>query len=219
MGLIDRTVLRWLTCPAWLRVCRTTTLRRFVPPCRPPMPSPRCARRWRLDWTRPADPPRVRMSLAQGEFLLMPSEFGADVGVKVLTIVPDNTARNIPGSRACTSCSTPKRVRRLRCWTDRDDWPAHGRGVAWPRCATGAGRRAPAAGGGLRRRHPGVQSPAHPVRGGGRKRAVGDVVVAVRRPHDARSARHRRVRLDVPAAPWSGSGPPKPTGRWPKPIW
>jgi ornithine cyclodeaminase len=28
------------------------------------------------------DPPRVRMPLTQGEFLLMPSEFGADVGVR-----------------------------------------------------------------------------------------------------------------------------------------
>jgi len=43
-----------------------------------------------------ADPPRIGLPLTHGEFLLMPSEFGADVGVKVLTIVPDNAARNIP---------------------------------------------------------------------------------------------------------------------------
>jgi ornithine cyclodeaminase/alanine dehydrogenase-like protein (mu-crystallin family) len=42
------------------------------------------------------DQPRTRMPLTHGEFLLMPAEFGAHVGAKVLTIVPGNTARNIP---------------------------------------------------------------------------------------------------------------------------
>jgi ornithine cyclodeaminase/alanine dehydrogenase-like protein (mu-crystallin family) len=43
-----------------------------------------------------ADQPRISIQLTHGEFLLMPSEFGVGVGIKVLTIVPDNAARNVP---------------------------------------------------------------------------------------------------------------------------
>ena len=125
-----------------------------------------------------ADPPRVRMPLSHGEFLLMPSEFGADVGVKVLTIVPGNTARNIPRDPGVVH-SVQRRNGYADCAVgrNRDDRPAHRRGVACRGARPCAGRRAPAAGGRLRRRHPGEQSPAHIVCGGGRqacRRRCGD---------------------------------------------
>ena len=74
----------------------STIARRFVRPCRPRTPSRRCARRSRRDWIRPPDSRASAMPLSHGEFFMMPSEFGADAGVKVLTIVPGNPARNIP---------------------------------------------------------------------------------------------------------------------------
>ncbi len=42
------------------------------------------------------DPPRVRVGLSHGQFLLMPSEAPTAAGVKVLTIAPDNPARGLP---------------------------------------------------------------------------------------------------------------------------
>ncbi len=47
-----------------------------------------------------ADPPRVPVGLAHGEFLLMPSETGASAGVKVATVAPDNPARGLPRVQA-----------------------------------------------------------------------------------------------------------------------
>ena len=43
-----------------------------------------------------ADPPRVRVGLDGGEFLLMPSEAAAAAGVKVVTVAPGNRARGLP---------------------------------------------------------------------------------------------------------------------------
>jgi ornithine cyclodeaminase/alanine dehydrogenase-like protein (mu-crystallin family) len=47
-----------------------------------------------------ADPPRVSIRLTQGEFLLMPSEALAEVGVKVVTIAPDNPTHGLPRIQA-----------------------------------------------------------------------------------------------------------------------
>ena len=47
-----------------------------------------------------ADPPRVPVGLAHGEFLLMPSETGASAGVKVATVAPGNPARGLPRVQA-----------------------------------------------------------------------------------------------------------------------
>jgi ornithine cyclodeaminase/alanine dehydrogenase-like protein (mu-crystallin family) len=43
-----------------------------------------------------ADPPRVAFGLSHGEFLLMPSEVPAAAGVKVVTVAPENPARDLP---------------------------------------------------------------------------------------------------------------------------
>jgi ornithine cyclodeaminase len=47
-----------------------------------------------------ADPPRVPVGLAHGQFLLMPSETGATAGVKVATVAPGNPARGLPRVQA-----------------------------------------------------------------------------------------------------------------------
>ncbi|MBM7805228.1 ornithine cyclodeaminase [Geodermatophilus bullaregiensis] len=47
-----------------------------------------------------ADPPRVPVGLAHGQFLLMPSEVPAAAGVKVVTVAPDNPARGLPRIQA-----------------------------------------------------------------------------------------------------------------------
>jgi ornithine cyclodeaminase len=46
------------------------------------------------------DPPRVRVPLARGEFLLMPSQAASAAGVKVVTVAPGNTARGLPRIQA-----------------------------------------------------------------------------------------------------------------------
>jgi len=46
------------------------------------------------------DPPRVSVGLAQGEFLLMPSQTPAGAGVKVVTIAPANPSRGLPRIQA-----------------------------------------------------------------------------------------------------------------------
>ena len=46
------------------------------------------------------DPPRVSVGLAQGEFLLMPSQTPAGAGVKVVTIAPANPGRGLPRIQA-----------------------------------------------------------------------------------------------------------------------
>lgn len=43
-----------------------------------------------------ADPPRVGVDLVHGQFLLMPSEVVTAVGVKVVTVAPDNPGRGLP---------------------------------------------------------------------------------------------------------------------------
>ncbi|HYJ75570.1 MAG TPA: hypothetical protein VEV65_08215 [Kineosporiaceae bacterium] len=47
-----------------------------------------------------ADPRRVRVGLAHGEFLLMPSEAASAAGVKVVTVAPGNAARGLPRIQA-----------------------------------------------------------------------------------------------------------------------
>jgi ornithine cyclodeaminase/alanine dehydrogenase-like protein (mu-crystallin family) len=47
-----------------------------------------------------ADPPRLPVGLAHGQFLLMPSETAAAAGVKVATVAPDNPARGLPRIQA-----------------------------------------------------------------------------------------------------------------------
>lgn len=42
------------------------------------------------------DPPRTSVALANGEFLLMPSETAAAAGVKVVTVAPANPSRGLP---------------------------------------------------------------------------------------------------------------------------
>lgn len=69
------------------------TVRRLVPP--------RAAVRALQDALRGGfrpdqDAPRVATPLAHGEFLLMPSEAAPDAGVKILTVAPDNPARDLP---------------------------------------------------------------------------------------------------------------------------
>jgi len=46
------------------------------------------------------DPARVTVPLAHGQFLLMPSEAEAAVGIKVVTIAPDNPDRGLPRIQA-----------------------------------------------------------------------------------------------------------------------
>jgi ornithine cyclodeaminase len=46
------------------------------------------------------DPPRVSVGLAQGEFLLMPSQTPAAAGVKVVTIAPANPSHGLPRIQA-----------------------------------------------------------------------------------------------------------------------
>jgi ornithine cyclodeaminase/alanine dehydrogenase-like protein (mu-crystallin family) len=43
-----------------------------------------------------ADPPRTSASFGHGEVLLMPARVGDAVGVKVITVTPDNPARGLP---------------------------------------------------------------------------------------------------------------------------
>lgn len=43
-----------------------------------------------------ADHQRISNKLSSGEFLLMPSEAGENAGIKVLSVAPDNPARNLP---------------------------------------------------------------------------------------------------------------------------
>jgi ornithine cyclodeaminase/alanine dehydrogenase-like protein (mu-crystallin family) len=64
-----------------------------------------------------ADPPRLPVGLAHGQFLLMPSETAAAAGVKVATVAPDNPARGLPGSRPPTCCSTGRPWPCARCST------------------------------------------------------------------------------------------------------
>ena len=47
-----------------------------------------------------ADPPRVPIALAHGQFLLMPSQTAGAAGVKVVTVAPDNPARDLPRIQA-----------------------------------------------------------------------------------------------------------------------
>ncbi len=47
-----------------------------------------------------ADPPRAAVELSHGQFLLMPSETPAAVGVKVATVAPDNPDRGLPRIQA-----------------------------------------------------------------------------------------------------------------------
>jgi ornithine cyclodeaminase len=47
-----------------------------------------------------ADPARVSVDLANGQFLLMPSESAAAAGVKVVTVAPGNRARGLPRIQA-----------------------------------------------------------------------------------------------------------------------
>ncbi|WNV77202.1 ornithine cyclodeaminase family protein [Geodermatophilus sp. DSM 44513] len=47
-----------------------------------------------------ADPPRVRVDLSGGQFLLMPAETPAGAGVKVATVAPGNPARGLPRIQA-----------------------------------------------------------------------------------------------------------------------
>ena len=54
-----------------------------------------------LSGVEPAtDPPRVSVGLAQGEFLLMPSETPAGAGVKIVTIAPSNPGHGLPRIQA-----------------------------------------------------------------------------------------------------------------------
>ena len=146
------------------------------------------------------DPPRVRMPLTQGEFLLMPSEFGADAGVKVITIVPGNAARNIPviqGLYILLDAETGTPTALLD-------------GIEMTGLRTAAVSLAAVRDRLLAGQHPlrvvvfgaGIQACSHlralfAVVDG--KRAVGDVVVAVRSPHDVKV--HDIVEsADVPAA-------------------
>ena len=151
------------------------------------------------------------MPLTEGEFLLMPSEFGADVGVKVLTIVPDNTARNIPviqGLYILFDAQTGTPTALLD-------------GIEMTGLRTAAASLAAVRDRVLAGEHPlrvvvfgaGIQACSHlrtlfAVVDG--KRAVGDVVVAVRRPHDVK-VRDIVESADVPAAV-VGSGPPSRPG-------
>jgi ornithine cyclodeaminase len=48
-----------------------------------------------------ADPPRAIAELSAGQLLLMPSESRTAAGVKVVTVAPDNPARNLPRVQAC----------------------------------------------------------------------------------------------------------------------
>jgi ornithine cyclodeaminase len=147
-----------------------------------------------------ADPARVRMPLTQGEFLLMPSEFGANVGVKVLTIVPGNTARNIPviqGLYILFDAETGTPTALLD-------------GIEMTGLRTAAVSLAAVRDRVLADEHPlrvvvfgaGIQACSHlrtlfAVVDG--KRAVGDVVVAVRRPRDVK-VQDLVESADVPAA-------------------
>jgi ornithine cyclodeaminase len=47
-----------------------------------------------------ADPPRVSVGLAKGEFLLMPSQAPATAGVKIVTIAPANPSHGLPRIQA-----------------------------------------------------------------------------------------------------------------------
>jgi ornithine cyclodeaminase/alanine dehydrogenase-like protein (mu-crystallin family) len=47
-----------------------------------------------------ADPSRVSVGLSHGEFLLMPSEAPGAAGVKVVTVAPENPARDLPRIQA-----------------------------------------------------------------------------------------------------------------------
>ncbi|QWZ07734.1 ornithine cyclodeaminase family protein [Nocardioides panacis] len=47
-----------------------------------------------------ADPARVPVALARGQFLLMPSEAPTGAGVKVVTVAPGNPARDLPRIQA-----------------------------------------------------------------------------------------------------------------------
>ncbi len=47
-----------------------------------------------------ADPPRLPVDLTRGQFLLMPSETDAGVGVKVVTVAPGNAAHGLPRIQA-----------------------------------------------------------------------------------------------------------------------
>ena len=64
-----------------------------------------------------ADPARLGVGLAHGEFLLMPSQTAAAAGVKVVTVAPENPSRGLPGSRPSTSSSTATRSSCARCST------------------------------------------------------------------------------------------------------
>ena len=199
MGFTVRTVLRRLRArpAAGLPYYDAEAIRAALPPA-DAVAALRSALAAGLDPT--ADPPRVRMPLTQGEFLLMPSEFGADVGVKVLTIVPDNTARNIPviqGLYLLFDAETGTPTALLD-------------GIEMTGLRTAAVSLAAVRDRVLAGEHPlrvvvfgaGIQACSHlrtlfaVVEG---KRAVGDVVVAVRRPHDVK-VRDIVESADVPAA-------------------
>jgi ornithine cyclodeaminase len=46
------------------------------------------------------DPARVSVDLTKGQFLLMPAQTSAAVGVKVVTVAPDNPKRGLPRIQA-----------------------------------------------------------------------------------------------------------------------
>ncbi|MCU1569938.1 MAG: Ornithine cyclodeaminase/mu-crystallin [Naasia sp.] len=47
-----------------------------------------------------SDIPRIAADTSTGQFLLMPSEVGAQAGVKVVTVAPENSARGLPRIQA-----------------------------------------------------------------------------------------------------------------------
>ena len=146
-----------------------------------------------------AGQPRTAMPLTHGEFLMMPAEFDAHAGVKVLTLVPHNPERNLPRIQGLyilfdAQTGTPTAVLdgseltavrtaavSLAAVLDRllaDQDPM--RVVVF-----GAGTQA--------RSH--LRTLFAVIEG---RRSVADVVVAVRRPHDATAA-HVADGLDVPS--------------------
>ena len=164
-----------------------------------------------------AGQPRTAMQLTHGEFLMMPAEFGAHAGVKVLTVAPHNPERNLPRVQGVyvlfdAETGTPTAL------LDGSELTA----VRTPAVSLAAVRDRL-----LADQNPmrvvvfgaGTQARSHlrtlfaVIEG---RRSLADLVVAVRRPQDETAARL----ADGPtcAAPSSGSGPAPPTGQSPTPI-